>query len=364
MSIDKKYCDDRVCAVMRALRSFGVFVLVVATVAGCAARSRPRGALITEKQLDVTLTSPCPSPNPQGTPAPCGDLGALDRFFTDGYQAAQDYTKQHHGPVVLVNGSSLVLVLEESAPVAVRVIPDIYHALKAVAHFPFVVYLTADREVGKPLSPATRSALEAFLTREPAARSDLARFALSSAQIERQHHLLDTTTSFIRKSLEAGTISREQLNAFARTVGPLLLENTRDAGCAQVLSTHRQMRAWKDARPSVNWRSLVVVNRGSHQARYRNAATQYFAWLLGGTAPSWSYPGETLNVVYAEDIFPPPDTQPSGTDLSMEVFSTVALDAAASRAFFGREWRLSEDVLSEGASLCISQLPSAERWTK
>ena len=144
----------------------------------------------------------------------------------------------------------------------------------------------------------------------------------------------------------------------------MLLENTRDAGCAQVLSTHRQMLAWKAANPSQDWSALVVVNRSAHQARYRNAATQYFAWLLGGTAPSWNYPGESLDVIYAEDIFPPPGTTPTGTDLSMQVFSTITLDAAASRAFFGDEWRLSEDVLSDGAALCVAQLPPAERWRR
>ena len=91
---------------------------------------------------------------------------------------------------------------------------------------------------------------------------------------------------------------RAQLNAFPPSVGPLLLENTRDAGCARVLSTHQQMLGWKLAYPSVDRASLVVVNRSAHQARFRNAATLYFAWLIGDRAPAW------INVVYAEDIFP------------------------------------------------------------
>lgn len=255
-------------------------------------------------------------------------------------------------------------MLEGAAPNTVRVIPDIYHALKAVAHLPFAIYLTARLEAGKQLSAATRQAFEAFLARESAARSDLSRFPLSTEQLARQRRILDTSVTFIRRGLEGGTVSREQLESFASAVGPLLLENTRDAGCAQVVATHRQMRAWRAAQPSLDWPSLVVVNRGAHQARYRNAATQYFAWLIGGVAPAWNYPGESMRVVYAEDIFPTPGTTPSGSDLSMEVFSTISLDSEASRAFFGRQWRLSEDVLSDGASVCVAQLPQAERWTR
>jgi hypothetical protein len=352
-------------AVTGPIQRLGLFFLVATTVAGCAARSvSPRATPIAENQLGVALTNSCPPPNPTGTPAPCGDLGAFDKFFLDSYQVSQDLTKARHVPVVIVSGSSLVLMLNGSAPVPVRVIPDIYHALKAIAHFPFAVYLVASREVGQSLSPESRAVLDAFLAREPAARSDLGRFPLTPEQTARQHQILDNAIGFVRKGLSAGAFSREQLNAFARSVGPMMLENTRDAGCAQVLSTHRQMRVWREAHPSVEWQSLVVVNRGSHQARYRNAATQYFAWLLGDTAPSWNYPGESLNVIYAEDIFTAPGEKPSGTDRSMEVFSTIVLDAAASSAFFGDAWRLSEDVLSDGASLCIAALPHQERLVK
>jgi hypothetical protein len=347
---------------MSLLRVLVTLTVVVAMSCGCAARVRP-ATLVTNDQLEVTLKGSCPAPDPPGTPAPCHELGAFDRFFTDAYQAAQNFTRDHHTPVVLVSGSSLILVLEGAGPETVRVIPDLYHVLKAVAHFPFAVYLTMDRATGRPLSAATRTQLEAFVAKEPAARAELPRYKLSSTQIVRQHLLLDTAIGFVRQALAEGTVSREQLQAFARSVGPLLLENTRDAGCAQVLSTHRQMVAWKSAHSSLDWSSLVVVNRGAHQARFRNAATQYFAWLLGGTAPSWNYPGESLHVVYAEDIFPPA-ANTTGTDLSMEVFSTITLDAVASRAFFGDEWRLSEDVLSDGAAQCVAQLPAAERWRK
>lgn len=360
-------------AMIHPVRFIIATLLVTAALTGCAARSRP-STPISDAQLAVKLTASCPESEPSGTPAPCGALGALDKFFTDAYEAAQDYTKAHHQPVVVVAGSGLVLVREREKDIPARVIPDLYHALKAVTHFPLAIYLTVDREAGGPLSSATRGTLEAFLKQEPAARADLSRFNLSPTQVTRQHRILDTAARFIRETVGAGSVARERLNAFARSIGPLLLENTREAGCAQVLSTHRQMVAWKAAYPSVDWASLVVVNRGAHQARFRNAATLYFAWLIGDRAPAWNYPGESLNVVYAEDIFlpvaPPPNykppalIRPAGTPRAMDVFTSVTLDAAASRAFFGDAWRLSEDVLSDGAAQCVAGLPRSERWRK
>lgn len=240
---------------MIPLRLIASSALAVFMASGCAARSLPT-TIIADSQLAVTLTAPCPSPNPAGTPAPCGELGILDKFFMDAYQAAQDYTKAHHGPVVLVSGSSLTLVLEGKGSLTARVIPDLYHALKAVAHFPFAIYLTLASGVDGPFTQDARRSLETFIAKEPAARSDLDRFELSMAQVARQYRILDTVVGFVRLVLSGATVSREQLDKFARGVGPLLLENTRDAGCAQVLSTHRQMLAWKAAEPSLEWSSL------------------------------------------------------------------------------------------------------------
>jgi hypothetical protein len=41
--------------------------------------------------------------------------------------------------------------------------------------------------------------------------------------------------------------------------------------------------------------------------------------------------------------------------------ATVEIDADASAAFFANPWRLSEDVLSDGAAACIQKLPSSDR---
>jgi hypothetical protein len=42
-------------------------------------------------------------------------------------------------------------------------------------------------------------------------------------------------------------------------------------------------------------------------------------------------------------------------------FATILVDADASQAFFGDAWRLSEDVLSDGAAECIKKLPEEDR---
>jgi hypothetical protein len=132
-----------------------------------------------------------------------------------------------------------------------------------------------------------------------------------------------------------------------------MLKNADEAACAQVLGTHRQVMEWKKRMTCKEWANLRVMNRGKHQARYRNAATQYFAWLFGEKTSPWSYPGESMRVIYSEFL--------GKEEESRDLLATVLIDANASRAFFGDEWRLSEDILSHGAKTCIEQLQETDK---
>jgi hypothetical protein len=298
--------------------------------------------------------SPAP-PSASALPAPQGALGELDQLFLDEYQIAGEAAKRPPHPVVVVSGSNLTLHIDGN-PQTVRVIPEIYHALKSVSHFAFATYLRLNPQAGQKLPAEFRSVLQRFLDREPPARQHLATFGLSADQMRRQHVVLDATTALVRETRDQGSVTKARLDQFAQQVGPLLLQNTHDAGCAQVQATHRQMQKWRADLPAQDWSKLVVVNRSAHQARYRNAATTYFAWLLDERAPDWSYPGESMRVIFAEVLFG--DRQP------LDLLATVVLDADASKAFFGDEWRLSEDVLSDGAADCVGKLPASERWSR
>ena len=294
------------------------------------------------------------APAPPALPAPQGALGELDQLFLDEYQFAGEAAKRPTHPIVVVSGSNLTLHID-GKPQTVRVIPEIYHAMKSVSHFAFATYLRLNPQAGQKLSAEFRSVLQRFLDREPPARQHLESFGLSPEQMRRQHVVFDVTTALVREARDQGMVTKARLDRYASQVGPILLENTHDAGCAQVQATHRQMQKWRADLPGQDWTKLVVVNRSAHQARYRNAATTYFAWLLDERAPDWSYPGESMRVIFAEVLFG--DRQP------LDLLATVILDADASKAFFGDEWRLSEDVLSDGAADCVSRLPASERWS-
>jgi hypothetical protein len=116
--------------------------------------------------------------------------------------------------------------------------------------------------------------------------------------------------------------------------------------------THAQLMKWKTTMSADEWDRLMVVNRARHQARYRNAATQYFQWFLADKGPSCGYPGEGMRVIYAESLAP--------NEKASDELATVLIDADASTVFFGDSWRISEDILSGGAERCIRKLPDSD----
>jgi len=231
------------------------------------------------------------------------------------------------------------------------VIPDSYHALKDIAHLPFTVYLLLSPWVASTdqLNDEQLNSLQALKGKIDAASMALATGNYSEQQLPRQKQILEASATIVSSTIQAKHIAPEELTRFAKSMGPLILQNAWDAGCQQIQATHIQVMKWKDELSREEWDHLTVVNRARHQARYRNAATQYFHWLFADKAPTWSYPGETLRVIYAESLGPKEEAK--------EEFATVLIDADASTAFFGDPWRLTEDILSEGAARCVSKLP-------
>ena len=69
--------------------------------------------------------------------------------------------------------------------------------------------------------------------------------------------------------------------------------------------------------------------------------TQYFAKVLGEPSHNLGYPLESRHLIYAEFILKDRD--------HLDLMATTLIDGAASEAFFGDRWRMSRDVLADGA---------------
>src|SRR5262249_22947861 len=132
-----------------------------------------------------------------------------------------------------------------------------------------------------------------YRSRVAAVGKVLEKRGLSDASLERQRKLLDGSLQFLDAVLEAKKAKADEVRAFARKMGPLLLANAADAAAAQLDALDKQVKGWRAEVPADEWKRLRVVVMGSAMPRKNNLAVQYFSRLLGEK-------GEGLRVVYAE----------------------------------------------------------------
>ena len=286
-------------------------------------------------------------------PIPPGPLGDVNTIFLNEYVARIDAITKVHPLYVEVSGNNLILHRngqEESK----RVIPDTYHALKDVSHVPFLLYLRlSPLSSDKQLSETEIAGLEMLSTKISAARDALSTGGFNDLQMKRQQRIIDSSLTILHTTIEAKRIPGSTLEGFTHSTSPLLLENVNDAACYAVQGMHAQMMQWKSNMTSEEWKHITVINPGVLQPRYRSLATQYFGWLFPASAPQWAYPGENQRVIYSEFLHPHRD--------SAELLASILIDADSANAFFGNRWRLSEDLLSDGAARCIARLPKRDR---
>jgi len=242
-----------------------------------------------------------PASVPKGLqPIPKGPIGDVDQLFLDSYLSRRSGLIKLTSPFIVVSGSSLILHRNDVAEPPVRVIPDSYHALKDVAHVPFAIYLQLSpiAETGAELTDDQFKEMTLFQSKIAAASDVLASGGYTPEELARQKRVLDASENIVVTTLQSRKVDKSNLAAFANTMGPLMLSNAWDAGCAQINATHAQLMKWKNQLSKDEWSRLIVVNVARHQARYRNAATQYFHWLIGDDAP----PLELSGRVYARNF--------------------------------------------------------------
>src|ERR1700693_1075789 len=77
---------------------------------------------------------------PSATDPPADPLIDLSQAFRESYARCRQRLVNRSGPVIVVEGDSLVL-LHNGKRREAKVVPDVYHTLKAVSHVPLAVYV-------------------------------------------------------------------------------------------------------------------------------------------------------------------------------------------------------------------------------
>lgn len=277
------------------------------------------------------MSSPPPDPSIGRAAPPLGDaLGPIDDTFHAGYADARDAAAQD-GPVLVLLGDELTLVHGDPAgSSAVRNIsPDLFHALKAIAHLPVALFVMLQRG-GSP------EALPRLRTWATQAMADVDTLTTGEADARA---VLDGSCEFIDSVLGGALASEDareaRLRGLATELGPPLLRLIDEATRAQLAALHRAVTELLEGLDDRRRDALHVVVAGAHQARARSLGMQYFRRVFDEPE------GTERRVTYAEAVESVQD--------AVRLVGVQRLDREMARAFFGDETRLQRDVLGDAA---------------
>ena len=270
-------------------------------------------------------------------------LLALNESFREAYARCRQQIIDRSGPIILVEGDNLVLV-REGKRTDVRVIPDLFHALKAVSHIPLAMYVMLSPGAGGPLEKETLDALASFRMRIVNAEPTLKNRALTDQVLQRQQEIIKASLAFLDSVVQAKQVSGKDLEKFTRDQGPKLLANAADAAQAELDALDKQMKIWRPSLSEDEWNKLRVVVMGSALPRTGNLAVQYFAQVF-------KEKGEGKRIIYAEALF--------DEKRALNLLGTHLVDTGIGVFFFDDPARMHRDLLADAAKEYL-----AKRTTK
>ena len=259
-------------------------------------------------------------------------LAEVNDAFRAAYRQARADLLAKSGPVVILNGDSLVL-LRGGKRTEVKVIPQSYHDLKAVSHIPLAIAMMLVPGCEDKLPQAKLDQLQRFRDLIVGVEKVLPnRFADDVCKCNRL--VVQSCVEFIDAALKNRMVTPIDLLNLTATYESPINRNAANAARVEIDALHMQMTTWRKELGDEEWKQLRVIVIGSQMPRHANLAVQYFAKLLGE-------PGESERIVYAEALWE--------EKKALDLLGTHALDTWIGSAFFGDERRMHRDLLGDAA---------------
>ena len=264
-------------------------------------------------------------------------LVTLNNAFRAEYSRAKTEALSKIGPLIIVEGSNIILVRNGKRTEA-QIQPPLYHSLKAVAHIPFAVFLMFDQSDFGQLTEARVAELHDYRKLIVNAQSSLGASGFSDIQLQRQQKIINDSLAFLDAAIQNRQVEKTALDDFARQMSPVLLVNVDEAARVELDALHSHVSEWRHQMTPDEWNALHVVVMGAHMPRDSEITMQYFQRLL-------DEPVEGRRIIFAEGLWEEPR--------ALDLLGTHLVDGSAGAAFFGEFMRMHRDLLSDAARVYI-----------
>jgi hypothetical protein len=259
---------------------------------------------------------------------------AMNRAFRERYAETRERLRADVEAVLLVSGARMIL-RQKGEPEWVKFYGKaIIDQYKVVTHVPLGVYVMAVPYADGPPSDELRTKAAAYRDRARAFSAVLDQLEIPVSQMTRQRLMVDGSLKLLDRLVAQGTVSKRELDAFARRMGPPQLINADLAAAAQLDSLHAATAEMRARLKPGQWDKLYVLVMGQKMPRGGNIVYEYFVRVMGR--------GEIeRRLLYTEGLTTP--------DTAAPLVGTVVIDRDAAQAFFGDRYRLDRDLLGDGA---------------
>jgi hypothetical protein len=308
------------------MRRLSAFLLLAAALLAAACAERPAE--------DPPARSAAPAEAVEATLA-------MNRAFRERYAETRERLRGDVEAVLLVSGARMVLRQKgepEWAKFYGKAIIDQY---KVVTHVPLGVYVMTAPYADGPASDELRDKAAAYRERARAFAAILGQLEIPVSQMPRQRLMVDGSLALLDRLVADGTVSKRELDAFARRMGPPQLINADLAAAAQLDSLHAATAEMRARLKPGQWEKLYVLVMGSKMPRGGNIVYEYFVRVLGRSEIE-------RRLLYTEGLTTP--------DTAAPLVGTVVIDRDAAQAFFGDRYRLDRDLLGDGARKHLDQM--------
>ena len=286
---------------------------------------------ITLKTISIffALILPAFAQNP--TPPLFNELNAAAR---ESYAAARALALKSDQPVFLVTDTVTLIRGEDLGSLPYT--PSLYHYLKSISHLPLGIYSASMGQFENPTDKRWMDRLRVLLNELNRAQADLPKASFTEAQRVRQQNILSLSRAYLDTILLRGNTDITSINAYSRSLAPLLLANAADAASVQIESLDQSVRELSKKLKPGEFEKAIAVITGPQTPREGNLQFQYIVFAFGtGSAGT--------RVLYMESIF--------DREAALGVLKTVLNDRVASQAFFGETYRLERDLMADGATV-------------
>jgi len=267
---------------------------------------------------------------------------AINDDFRADYKRVQEQYQARLGdsnhPVVHIFGDQLILMADGSRR-EFALVPKTYHQIKAIAHVPFSIYLS--------LLAASDSLTNEKRVKIGLVQNALSETELSAAALKTCNLVLKKSADFLDRYLTSKRKpTQSEWQGYLASIRDPLRQLFFETASLRISTLHSRMQEITKELGPVKSKALRVVISGSHQARAREVAVQYFEKIFKEKQLEGAF-GES-KLLYGEGLWDPKD--------ALRLVATHEVDQDAAMVFWGNKKALQKDVLSDGAARALQKI--------